>query len=404
MSRSKEQIAFRYANFNWFVIGSFFSRTGDWFDRLALNWYIFNLTHSAFYIGLVEFFELIPVLLFSMVGGVMADRWERRKVLIFTQFGVMICTFAIAIVLFTCYSFPLLAALLFLRGFFLSVEIPARNAMIPNLVPKQAMTSAVSLFSTILNTARMIGPMIAGLLLGVWEAPSLILVNAFSFIIVLASLFKIRLDEPLRDQTVQQLTLVQGIKEAVSYLRSQPMVLGVFVIGTVPMIFGFPYTTLLPVFAKELLEVGPSGFGMLLSATAVGSVVSTLLLGTGLVAVHKGRLLFGCVIGFGAGLIFFAFSKWFWLSLVLMFFVGVASMGYRIVERTIIQEMIPDHLRGRILSIVMMDTGLVPLGNVMIGFVAGVFGPVVSLAVMGGICILTATAVLMKNREIVAVS
>lgn len=400
---TRENLAFGYADFNWFAAGSFVSRTGDWFDRLALNWYIFSLTQSAFYIGLVEFFQFIPILLFSVVGGVMADRWDRRQVLIVTQFGAMLCTFAILFVLFQCYSFPLLAFLLFVRGFFLAVEIPARNAMIPNLVPKQAMTSAVSFFSTILNISRMIGPALAGFLLSVWQAPYLILLNAVSFLIVIGTLWKITPANPERTAQENALALGQGLKEAVGYLRSQPMVLGVFILGTVPMVFGFPYTTLLPVFAEELLNTGPSGFGLLLSATAAGSVICTLLMGWGVVTIQKGKLLFGCICGFGFGLILFAFSHWFPLSLALMFVTGAASMGYRIVERTIIQETIPDQMRGRILSIVMMDTGLVPLGNVIIGFVSERIGPVFSLSVMGIICIMTATVVLLKNREIITI-
>lgn len=399
----KDTIAFRYANFNWFAVGSFFSRTGDWFDRMALNWFIFSLTHSALYIGLVEFFQFIPSLVFSLLGGVLADRWDRRNVLIVTQFGAMLCTGLIVWVLLYSYSFPLLSALLFIRGVFLAIEIPARNAMIPNLVPKQAMSSAVSFFSTILNTSRMVGPMIAGFLLGVWQAPYLILINAISYLVVIGTLFKIRLEAPEQHNAIPQQSVLEGLKEAFFYLRRQPMVWGVFILGTIPQLFGFPYTTLLPVFSEELLKVGPSGFGMLLSSNAVGSVLCTLLLGLGLVPLHQGRLLFGCVIGFGVGLILFAFSDWFWLSLGLMFFVGVTSMGYRIVERTIINTLVPDHLRGRILSIVMMDTALVPMGNVLIGFAAGYLGPVASLILMGGICIVTATVVLMKHRQIVHV-
>lgn len=398
-------MSFRYANFNWFVIGSFFSRTGDWFDRLAINWFIFSFTGSAFYIGLVEFFGFIPILLFSVVGGVIADRWDRRKVLIVTQVGAMVCTFAIVLVLMKFYSFVLLSILLFIRGFFLAVEIPARNAIIPNLVPKEAMTSAISFFSTILNVARIIGPMLAGFLLAVYQAPSLVLINACSFLIVIYSLYKITPSENAESviQKNPDLTIVQGIREAVNYLRLNPTVLGVFILGTIPMIFGFPYTTLLPVFAKELLDAGPSGFGFLLSASAAGSVLATLILGWELVKIPKGRLLLWCICGFGAGLMFFAFSQWFMLSLLLMFFVGVCSMGYRIVERLIIQESIPDHMRGRILSIVMMDSGLVPLGNVLIGFSSVYIGPVLALCLMGGICIVTATYVLIKNREVITV-
>jgi len=396
-------LAFHYPNFTWFLIGSFLSRTGDWFDRMALNWFVFTITKSPFSLGLVEFVQFIPVLFFSMISGVIADKWERRKVLLATQIGALIFTVAIALLMFSdLYSFPVLLVLLALRGVFLAIEIPARNAMVPNLVPKEAMTSAVSFFSATLNTSRIVGPAIAGFMLASWTAPSLLLINAASFLAVIGTLLMIRSADE-QNQPKGDIKLVEGLKEAFVYLKSQSLVLGVFILGLVPMIFANPYTTLLPVFADQLLHVGSEGFGMLMSACAFGSVVCTFAMGWGKFPLSKGRLLVSYICLFGGGLMVFAISESYYWSLVLMFIVGVASMGFRIVERMIIQETIPDHMRGRILSILMMDTGLVPIGNILFGFFGEHAGPVFTLWAMGFVCIVTTIAVLFRNKQILQI-
>lgn len=356
-------------------------------------------TGSVFYVGLVEFFSVIPVLLFSIVGGVAADRWNRKFVLMATQTGAMLCTFMIAALLFWDVSFPALAALLFVRGAFVAIEIPTRNAMVPNMVPKEALQSAISFYSSVLNGARITGPAIAGLLLGFWDAYALIIVNGFCYLLVLFTLTRIQVDSAPKSMG-SQLGVKDGVKEAFRFLKRNELVLGVFILGVVPIIFGMPYSTLLPVFAHELLRVGPSGFGLLMSANAVGAVLCTIILGFGKVPIGKGKLLFACIIGFGASLVCMAFSRSFLLSLFIMFVIGICSMGYRIVERTMIQQTIPDELRGRILSIVMMDTGLVPLGNAGIGYLSEQVGPVFSLCLMGMACIVTAGLVLGRHRAI----
>ncbi|MBO8163153.1 MAG: MFS transporter [Brevibacillus sp.] len=395
-----EVYAFRYANYNWFLLGSFLSRTGEWFDRVAFNWFVFSLTQSPFAVGLVEFARLIPVLFFSVLGGVAADRWDRRKLLIVTHAGAMVSTTALGLaVLWEVRSLYVLLAILLVRGMFLALEIPARHAFIPNLVPAAAMTSAVSIFSATLNTARIAGPAIAGVLLTVWSVSTLILINAGSYLAVIGTLLLIRSRSGQQEST-GDFTVASGIGEALRFLRQHPLVLGVFLLGMVPMIFCYPYATLMPVFAKEVLDVGPQGFGLLLSTAACGSVCGSLVLVFGRYPLPKGKLFAICVGLFGGGVLLLSFSRLFWLSLMLMFFIGVVSQAYRIVERVIIQEAIPDQLRGRILSIVMIDAGLTPIGDLGIGFIAEHVGAAAALALMGGTALVVASAIMLVYRQI----
>ncbi|MBB6446306.1 MFS transporter [Bacillus benzoevorans] len=401
--QAKGNLAFHYSNYNLFLAGSFVTRTGDWFDRVAVNWFVFTLTDSPFYIGLIEFFRLIPILVFGLVGGIAADRWERRTVLIISQIGMMVSTFILAFVIGSgTDSIIPLSIIILVRGIFLSFEIPARNAIVPELVPKQTIASAVSFYSAALNVSRIIGPAIAGFCLSVWPTFLLILINAFGFLAVIGTLFFIRPSSNPTNNT-QGLNVSNGITQAFRYLKVNKLVFGVVILGVVPMIFGFPYSTLMPVFARDLLHVGSEGFGLLLTIAAVGAVVSSVVLGWGKYPMKKGLFLFISILIFGAGIFLFSFSKFFILSLIIMFFVGAASQCYRIVERVIIQEIVPDYLRGRILSIVTMDAGLLPLGSLLIGYLAGLMSPVFALAFMGMVCILTSVLAVILNREILKV-
>jgi MFS family permease len=400
--KGNERIALRYANYNWFLAGSFLSRTGEWFDRIALNWFVFTVTDSPFYIGLVEFFRLIPVLFFSPVAGVAADKWDQRLLLLWTQVGAMLTTFGLAFYLLAgTPSFWVIGCFIVVRGFFLAFEIPVRSAWTANLVPKTAIMSAVSLYSATLNTARIVGPALAGLLLVKWNPANLILMNAISFLAVIGTLLLIKTHSQTEMSGTKTLSVFSDLKEAVQYMRRHPVIFGVFILGIVPMIFGFPYTTLMPVFAKEVLHVGPEGFGMLLSFAAAGSVFAALLLGWGKYPFGKGKLLFGSILGFGLALVLFAVSSFYPLSLAIMFIIGAVSQSYRIVERVIIQETVPEQMRGRILGIVMMDSGLVPLGTLFIGSLAEYAGPIVALGFMGLVCIGTVLAVTLRNKKIV---
>ncbi|MGO4887352.1 MFS transporter [Anaerobacillus sp. MEB173] len=406
--QENRSLAFHYKNYNWFLAGSFLSRTGEWFDRVALNWFVFTMTDSALYIGLVEFCRLFPILLFSFFGGMAADIWDRRKVLLATQIGSMVSTFALAFVLLQGVdSFFPIAVVILIRGVFLSFEIPTRNALVANLIPKHALTSGLSFYSATLNTSRIIGPAIAGILLGFWAAPSLILINGVSFLAVILTLFYIRPEnnqfyeqEKIVRKENSQIRFVESFKEMTDYLKNHPLVLGIVILGIVPMVFGFSYITLMPVFAKEILHAGSQEFGMLLSAAAIGAVLCSFTLGWGKYPLRKGELLFICILAFGIGLMLFSMSHSFVLSMLLMFIVGIVSQGYRVIHRVMIQEIVPDHLRGRILSIVTMDAGFLPLGSLLIGFLAQHFGAVPALFIMGFVCVLTTVIVVLKNRKI----
>jgi len=401
--RQNQNLAFHYSNYNWFLAGCFLSETADWLNRMALNWLVFTLTDSPFYIGLVEFCRMVPILLFSVFGGVAADKWDKRKMLMVTQFGAMLTTLALAYAVNSgVESFAYLSFFIFVYGIFFAFEIPIRNAMIPTLIPKHAMTSGLSLYSATLNMSRIVGPAIAGIMLGIWSAPTLIFVNALSFVLGLSTLFIIRPVSEHR-QIGRHLQFVTGIKEAVTYLKSHSIVFGVFILGIVPMVFGFPYTSLMPAFAKGVLHTGPEGFGLLLAISASGAVVTSILLGWGKYPFTKGRLFVGCIIGFGVGLILVSFSNVYLFALFFMFFVGMASQGYRIIERAIIQESIPDHIRGRILSIVMMDSGFIPLGNLLSGFLGEKIGVVATLCFMGIVCIKAALVATIINRRLITV-
>ncbi|ASS74022.1 hypothetical protein CIG75_02850 [Tumebacillus algifaecis] len=401
--QKNRQLAFHYKNYNWFLAGSFLSETGDWLNRMALNWLVFTLTDSLLYIGLVEFCRMIPILVFSIFGGVAADKWERRKVIIVTQLGAMCTTVALGfVVLSGVSSFLYLAIFLLIYGMFLAFEIPVRNALMPNLIPKEAMTSGLSFFSATLNLSRIIGPAAAGILLGVWSAPTLIFLNALSFLVSIGTLLIIR---PATDGVVavRKQKFGASIKEALSFFRTHSIVFSVFVLGIVPMIFGFSYSTVMPAFAKDVLQLGPEGFGTLMSFAALGAILASVALGFGRYPLPKGWLMLVCIFLFGGGLVLVSLSSSYLWAVLSMFAIGLFSQAYRVIERVIIQETIPDRLRGRILSIVMMDSGFIPFGNLLIGFLGGKVGTVATLCTMGVICMFAVLGALLIKRQITTV-
>lgn len=397
-------MAIYYKEYNWFLAGSFISRTGEWFERIAINWLVFTLTKSAFYVGMIEFSRLFPILLFSLIGGVVADRWNRRHVLLAAQITAMIVTFGLAFIIYSgVEEIFYFIWLLFIRGICLAFELPARNALVPNLVPPKAMASGLSIFNGTLNLAGIIGSALAGILLLHLPIYSLIFLNCVSFLAVIFTIWIIKKGEISSKSKEKPPPFLRGMGEIFHYLKKHKRMIGVLSLGLVPSIAGFPYTTLMPSFAEEILRVGSEGFGMLLSATACGSFFTAIFLSGGKYPFSKGKLSFLTVVGFGLTLILLSFSHYFLLSLFIMFLVGVLSQGFRVVDGVIIHEMIPDYLRGRMLSIRSLLNGLLPLGSLLCGYLAELIGVGNALSLMGMVCIGGAVLVLRFNKEIYSI-
>ena len=400
MRSSPARFALRSRSFGIFSVGYLISQTGEWMTLVALNWAVFEFTGSALYLGLINACRLVPAFLLSVPAGVLADRTDRRKLLILLQAGIMPSTFCVGYLLAAESPFWLLAVVVTLRSSLMAVVTPVRNSLIPNLVPESQVASAVAVDSAVRNLSRIAGPAIAGTLLAVMEVADVFWISGCSIVAVLLSLFVVRPESDRDAVSKNIISMKADIKEAAVYVKNSPSVQSLLILAVVPMVFAFPYTAMMPLFAEDLLQLGPEGLGILLSVAAAGALVGSAWLSLGSGTEGAGKWLVCSIIAFGLFLLLFMFAETLVTAAVLMFLVGLASSTYRTTSRVTLQTRVPDRLRGRILSIALMDRGLMPLGAILIGAVAEWAGVLWAGVVMGGGCVAVTLAVLAARRQI----
>jgi MFS transporter, DHA1 family, staphyloferrin A biosynthesis exporter len=394
---SPTRFALRSRSFGIFAAGYLISQAGEWMTLVALNWAVLEFTGSALYLGLINACRMVPAFLLSVPAGVLADRRDRRKLLILLQVGTMLSTFCVGYLLAADSPFWPLAVVVTLRSVLMAMVIPVRNALIPNLVPESQVASAVAVDSGVRNISRIVGPAIAGTLLAVMEVADVFWISACSIVAVLLSLFVVH---PESDRSAASNNMKADIQEAVVYVKNSPVVQSLLILAVVPMVFAFPYTAMMPLFAEDLLQLGPEGLGVLLSVAAAGALVGSAWLSLGSETEGAGKWLVCSIIGFGLFLLLFMTAETLITAAVLMFLVGLASATYRTISRVTLQTRVPERLRGRILSIALMDRGLMPLGAILIGAVAEWAGALWAGMVMGGGCVAVTLAVLAARRQI----
>src|SRR5918999_4815457 len=269
---SPTRFALRSRSFGIFAAGNLVSQTGEWMTLVALNWAVLEFTGSALYLGLINACRLVPTFLLSVPAGVLADRIDRRKLLILLQAGIMPSTFCVGYLLAADSPFWLLAVVVTLRSALMAVVIPIRNSLIPNLVPESQVASAVAVDSAVRNLSRIAGPAIAGTLLAVMEVADVFWISACSIVAVLLSLFVVH---PESNRDAVSNNIKADIQEAAVYVKNSPSVQSLLILAVVPMVFAFPYTAMMPLFAEDLLQLGPEGLGVLLSVAAAGALAGS---------------------------------------------------------------------------------------------------------------------------------
>ncbi|SFI95362.1 MFS transporter [Thermoflavimicrobium dichotomicum] len=395
--KSESKFALKNKSYRIYTWGNFFSRLGEWIDYTVLNWAVLAYTHSPFYLAVINACRLIPVFLASIPAGVMADRWNQRKVLVRCQCVVLLLTCILALIPFDS-CFWLMAGIVTLRSLFSAIDLPIRNTYITTLVSEQHMASAISLNALVLNLSRIMGPALAGFLLTKYEASDLFWLNAWSIGVYILTLLIMPREEDSPAQ-MKSIHLKQDISEAVQYIRSNPVVQSLFILAIVPMIFGFPYTSMMPLFAKHLMQLNADGFGLLLSASGMGAILCSSFLSTGKWMADGKRLILS-IFFFGFFLTCFMFAHTLLIAVIMMFFIGFMGQCYRTMSRVSIQAVVPDELRGRIVSIAMMDRGLIPFGSLIISLVADVFGALWAGLLMGLGCMFISLIVAVYWRQI----
>jgi MFS transporter, DHA1 family, staphyloferrin A biosynthesis exporter len=381
----------RHRNYRLLWLGTLVSNSGDWMDQIALNWLVYQLTDSAVALGILNLCRLVPILLFTLIGGVVADRVERRRLIFTTQTVAMLLALVLALLVATgVVEFWMVLVVAVGRGITLSFNQPARQSLISDLVPRVDLMNAIALNSATLNLTRVIGPALGGALIATIGVAGAFFVNAASFVAVLAGLALMRFP-PAR--TRPRSGFVADLLAGMRYLRGQPRLRTLVLLALLPMIFGMPYMTMLTVFARDVLQVGGIGFGLLTACSGVGATIGALAVASLRHTAARDRIMLSGLAGFGVALMLFSATDWFWLSALTLLAVGACQQLYMALNNSLIQEDVAEEYRGRIMSTLFLNRGMVPLGTMLAGFGTDLLGVQVTMGAMAAVLVLAALMV-----------
>jgi MFS family permease len=379
--------ALRYRNYRLFFTGQIISLVGTWMQSVAQAWLVYRLTGSSLLLGIVGFASQIPVFLLSPIGGMIADRYRRHRIVIATQSSAMLLAFILAgITLLGHIRVWQIIVLALLLGVVNSFDVPARQAFVVEMVDPVDLINAIALNSSMVNGARILGPAIAGVLVAAIGEGWCFLANAISYIAVILCLLLMILapSERLR----RAASGLESIKEGFVFVwRTGPIRALLLLLGLVSLT-GMPYTVLMPIFAGSVLHRGAQGLGWLMGASGVGALIGTLTLAARKGIRGLGRWITYAALGFGGGMIVFSLSRSYVLSVALLVPVGFSMMLEMASSNTLIQTMVPDALRGRVMSFYsMMLMGMAPFGSLIAGAVASRIDAPLTVTCGGAACL-----------------
>jgi MFS family permease len=388
----------RQRNFRLFWFGQLISLLGSYMQSIGEAWLVLELTHSAWQLGLVGALQALPILLFSIFGGVLADRWPKRGVLLVTQTASMLQAAVLWVLLVTdTLQLWHLYVLALLLGLTSCLGRPASRAFVVELVGREDLPNAAALNSGLSSLARIVGPGIAGLIIAASNVRLLFLLNALSFLPVIVGLALIRSRE-LHTQALQhanggeQRSTWQSLREGVVYVWKTPAVLFLMLVVGLALLFGSNFNVVLPLFATDVLNAGARGFGFLSAATGVGALLAAMWLAWGNQRPTIRRLLL-VMLAFGLLEVAFTVSRNFLLSLALIASVGFTEEAFAIQGMTALQATAPDHLRGRVMSVqVLFFDGSLPLGYILMGWLSGLYGAPIAMLIGALFCLLVVSA------------
>jgi MFS family permease len=390
----------RHRNFRLYVVGQGLSLVGFWMQSVAQSWLVYRLSSSAFALGVVAFFAYAPVLAVAPVAGVVADRVRRFNLVIVTQLLLLLIAAALGVVVATGNAtVPIIVVAAAANGIVSAFDIPARQSFLVEMVGPEDLPGAIALNSSIFNAARMVGPAVAGFLVAeVGEAPCFLL-NAASYVALLVALARMRLERPVGAPTAAPTT---GFFDGIRYVRSQPVLRTLLLLLGVVGCLGFPWVVLLPVFAGQVFDVGPRGYGMLLAGAGIGAVLSGLRLASRRYSQreHRRNLLIG-LTSLGCGVVGLSLSGSLVVALAAQALAGFGMIRYSATTNTLLQLVVEDRYRGRIMGLyTVMFLGTAPLGSLALGAIAERFGAPVAAFLSGSVSLAAGAWLALRLRDV----
>lgn len=398
--------ALSHPNYRRFWISAFISNVGTWMQAVAQGWLVLHLTNSPFWLGLDAFMGTVPGFFLTLAGGVFADLVDRRRLLIYTQVVAGLAALILAILVHTnTVNVWMVLALSFVTGCCMSLAGPSYQAITIDLVGREDLANAVALNSSQFQLSRVIGPLFAGLGFKFFDLAGCFYANSISFIAVIIGFRKIKLNEnrervythSVRDSKALWRDLLAGF----TYVRRRPRVFSLLSLSAVISLFGTPYLTFIPVFARDIFHLGETGLALMMGAAGAGAFFGALTLAYLGDFKRKGWSVLGGAIAFGLWMIAFAQSKALIFSLISLFGVGFAVVTSVAVTNTLLQKLVTDEMRGRVMSMFILSfIGTMPIGNLVGGVLSQRYGAPATLTAGGLLIILYVTAMAIGNKRL----
>ncbi|MFY9140292.1 MAG: MFS transporter [Thermacetogeniaceae bacterium] len=393
-------VALKHRNFRIFWTGQLISLIGTWMQNVAQGWLVLTLTNSPFLLGLVTAVQFTPMLLFSLFAGVAADRLPKRKLLLVTQSGAALTALTLGLLVLTelikYWHVLVLAAIL---GTINAFDSPTRQSFIIELVGKRDLMNAIVLNSTAFNGARIVGPAVAGFAIDHLGMAPCFLVNAASYLAVIFGLLSLHVDDTSKDAGPEVMVLSK-IKDGLNYIRQTPLILRVLSLMVVMSIFTMNFHVLVPVLARDTLGLQAKGYGYLMSAMGIGSIIGAICLAFVSHLGPRWYVIMGGAVGLCLFQLLLAFNRSLLLALILLGLTGMSMITFVTSVNTTLQLNSPDHLRGRVMSVyTLVFLGLAPLGSLFSGTVADVGGAPAGLAAGAVIGLFSVAAVLIWSKQ-----
>jgi MFS family permease len=391
--RSQTFASLRHADYRYLWTGTLMMSAGQWVQQVTLGWLLYDMTGNSMLLGALNGLRALPFLITGPMAGVAADRMNRRKLLLYTQWVLIITAILMGALVASPYLHVWHIFLFTLIiGVAWTITEPVRMSMIPSVVPKESLANAIALNSGGFNLMKVIGPALGGALIAVFGAAENFYIQAAAYAGVLVMIYLMAI--PAQRAEARRSSAMANLKEGFAYVWSTPAILALMALAYVPRVFAVPYQTLMPVFQKDVLRVGPEGLGMLMAAPGLGAVIAVLVMASlGNRLKRQGVLLVVSIVILGFFLILFSQLTSLPLALITLVIAGFFQMFFLASTATMLQLLVPDELRGRVMSLYMLDRGFMPAGALFAGTAAHFIGAPMAVAAMGAIVILLTSVV-----------
>src|SRR5829696_3220807 len=396
--------ALSHRNFRLFWIGAFLSNVGTWMQAVAQGWLVLQLTNSPFWLGLDAFMATAPGFVLTLLGGVFADRIDRRRLLLYTQVVAGLAALGLAALVATSVvNRWMVLGFSFVTGCCMSLASPSYMALTYDLVGREDLANAIAMNSTQFQLSRVVGPALAGVAFRLFGLAGCFFANGLSFIAVVAALGMVRTPQQANAslRSGKRRAILRDLMEGLRYVRNRPRVSSLLLLSAVNSLFGAPYFSLVPIYARDIFHLGETGLALMMGTAGAGAFLGALLVAYLGDFRRKGWFVLGGAIAFGLCIMGFALSSRLQLSLLSLFGLGFALVVSLSTSNTLLQKLVIDQMRGRVMSMFLLSfIGTIPIGNILAGTASHHFGPQSTLAFGGFVVTIVGIGVLIFNRRL----